>query len=291
MSVAPSDQNYSHEGIRKQIDNLVPHIAAVGATPLQQVTCTGGNQTFFNDMQNAVDCACPSEGPSSSLCRAIAAGDVLYQEPFSCMVDLIQNYANCGEDISSSKRQAAYKAFADVTGYKPMDLSKSFDALAQENKNLTNLNAFYIFVPIMILAIIMIWLMVGFGWFDWTAGLFFTVIVFIVLYTFAVMYRIHAHNIINNRSSALKTDAQNAQKNFENSIAYWPQGLFSVACAVTSTGTTGWTCNEVEPCPPCGVANTRATCGVRNFNVETDDDAPRRGRKKRVTRATRRFQD
>lgn len=290
MSDQRGERKYSHEEIRKQIDDIgTVGGPIVGDIGLLQITCTAGNQEFYDNMLNAIECGCGSEGPTSSLCKAIAAGDILYQEPFSCMVDLIQNYSNCDENIPSEKRQAAYKAFADVTGYKAFDLSKGFSTLEDETKKLLMLNSFYIFMPIFILIIIMIWLMVGFGWFDWAAGLFFTVIAFIVLYGFAVFYRINAHNIINNRSKQLLSDAEAAQANFENSIAYWPQGLFAVACAVTSTGTTGWTCNEVNPCPPCaGTARAPGTCGGAR-NLEADEEPRPRRRRAPLKRAGRTF--
>ena len=119
-------------------------------------------------------------------------------------------------------------------------------------------------MPIFILSLIAIWLMVGFSWFNWIVGLYLTVLTFVVLYAFAIFYRIHASDYLYNQNKKLQNDATNAQKNFENSIAYWPQGMFAVACAVTSTGTTGWVCNE-PACPPCSggpVPNTKSSgCG------------------------------
>jgi len=254
-----SGEQYSHEAIRKQIDGNVN----VGGPPVQQyqsslqvlqVTgCTGGDQELFDQMQRAAECACGSEGPGGGpLCAAIAVGQVVGQQPFSCMVDLINNYSSCDEDIPQSKRNAAYKAFSEVTGYRPANLNTIFDTVEDEFNALVNFNAFYMFAPTMVLLLIIIWLMVGFHWINWVIGLFFTVLVIVILYGFSILYRIHFQSYLRSRNKVIQNQATISQQSFENSIAYWPQGLFAAACAVTCDGTTGcWSCNENDDCPPC----------------------------------------
>ena len=101
MSTQSAEQ-YSHEAVRKQIDGNIN----VGGPPVQQypstlqmpqaTSCTGGDQQLFDQVQRAAECACASEGLNGGpLCAAIAAGQVVTQQPFSCMVDLINNYSSC----------------------------------------------------------------------------------------------------------------------------------------------------------------------------------------------------
>lgn len=161
--------------------------------------------------------------------------------PFSCMINLIKNYAYCGESISDDKVQAAYEAFVDVTGYKTADLNAAFNTIMETNEALLNFNVFYIFTPIFILILLAVWFMVGFSWINWVVGLFISGVAFIVLYGFAVFYRIQVQDYLDSQNNKLHGYVDTAQKNLENSVAYWPQGLFAVACAVTSDD---WKCNE-----------------------------------------------
>lgn len=233
----------------------IPIIDAPSGELLQVTGCTAGNQDMFNTMQMAVDCACSSEGPNASLCRAVIAGNIAFTEPFSSMIDLIQNDSNCGTNIPSQKRQQAYNAFSEVTGYKPINLSNSFNTISSTNKTIVNFTASYIFAPVFIVIIIAVWIMVGFGWFNWAIGIYLTGLAFIILYGFSILYRLHTDSFIDSQNTKLQNDAVNAQQNFANSIAYWPQGLFAVASAVNSTGSTGWLCNGPTSIQGCASGN------------------------------------
>ena len=147
---------------------------------------------------------------------------------------------------------------------------------------------------VVIVVLIIIWMMVGFHWINWVIGLFFTVLVIVILYGFSILYRIHFQNYLRSRNKVIQNQSTIAQQSFENSIAYWPQGLFAAACAVTCDGTTGcWSCNENDDCPPCnGVRPSRIrqssrVCGSPRVEEEDDDEEdepPRRVRGRRVQR-------
>ena len=297
---AQSGEHYSYGATRNQIGGDVN----IGGPPLQnyqshlqvlQVTgCTGGDQELFDEMQRAAECACGSEGPNGGpLCAALAAGEVVSQQPFSCMVDLINNYSNCDGDIPESKRKAAYKAFTDVTGYRPADLNSIFDTVDDEFVALVNFNAFYMFAPTMVLVLIIVWLMVGFRLINWVIGLFLTVLVIVILYGFSILYRIHFQSYLNSRTAEIQNQATLAQNSFENSIAYWPQGMFASACAVTCDDSGDcWSCNETNNCPPCTneprPSRLRRSSRSRPSSYVEDDEAdyedPEQVRRRRLQR-------
>lgn len=220
---------------------------------LQATGCTAGDITLYNQVERAVECAIATEGPNvGPLGQSVALAAVANQPPISCMVNLVTGpLADCDSEIPSDRRQAAYNAFSQVTGYRPIDLNRAFQNITAQEKQLLNFTALYIFLPMFLLSLIAIWLMVGFGWINWVIGLFLSVVVFIIIYGFSIAYRLHAQNFIATNGGQLERDAEAAQMNFQNSIAYWPQGLFAVACAVTATGGTGWSCNPVLDCPTC----------------------------------------
>lgn len=161
--------------------------------------------------------------------------------PFSCMYNLIQNHSNCNTFIPEDKRRKAYQAFSDVTGYKPLNLSSPLNTINEQNKKIANLTVVYLFLPIFIIIFVVTWLLVGFNWIDWIVGLYFIVFAFTILYVFSIFYRIHVNNYIDSTTSSINNYSTQAQENFENSIPYLPQGLYSIACAITGSE---WKCNE-----------------------------------------------
>lgn len=247
--------------MRNQLDNV-----NIGGPPLNnyprvvdnlQVTdCNTIDQDIFNQVQRSVECACSSETGGGLLCDAINAGKFIQNKPMSCMIDLLNNY--CGKTIPAAKRQEAFKAFSEVTGYKPADLNTIFTTFDDNLRALVNFNAFYMFAPTLILLLIIIWMMVGFKWMNWVLGLFFTVLVIVILYGFSIGYRVHFITYLDSRTQTIENATVEAQNSFENSIAYWPQGLFSAACAVTCDDGNCWSCrptpaptpgSNICPCP------------------------------------------
>lgn len=316
MSVQIGEQQYSQESMRDQTINkqngtTIGLYPIIGGPPipnleaLQATGCMGGDIDLYNSVQRAVECAIDSEGQNvGTLGQSVILAEAASQPPISCMMELVTGpYADCGEEIPSDRRQAAYDNFVAITGYRPINWNQTLNHLNAQQKTILNFNAFYIFFPIFLLSVIVIWLMVGFGWINWVVGLFFTGLVFIILYGFSMLYRIHAHSFLNQQNQQLQQDVTNAQRNFENSIAYWPQGLFSVACAVTATGDTrSWRCNEPGDCPDCPTVSSNkvsskssktvksvGVCGcAAKSKTETVEDAteiaPKLIRKRRVIR-------
>jgi len=218
---------------------------------LQVTGCTAGNLELYNQVQNAIDCTIGSEGPNvSSLGQAVLLADIANQPPVSCMLNLLKGqYSDCGTTIPSNLRKAAFDAFTEVTGFKSFNNNQAFNIINSDQKAIVNCTAFYFFIPMLILLFIGVSLLVGFSWINWVAGLFLIVLIFIILYGATIAYRIKLLGYLNTNNNQLQQDVTNTQNNFENSVAYWPQGLFAVACAITATGGTGsWSCNEVNPC-------------------------------------------
>ena len=225
-----------------------------GIPMLQATGCTEGDIALYKQVDHAINCAIVKDGSNvTSLGKSIVLTDIASKPPISCMIDLMTGpYVDCGAKIPNDKRKDAYNAFTEVTGLKPINLNNVLTNLNNQQKNILKFNAFYIFFPLFLLSVVAIWLMVGFSWFDWAVGMFLMGLIFIVLYGFSILYRMHAQSYLNDQNTILQNDATNAQNNFENSVAYWPQGLFATACAVTApTGGTGWICNETQDCQSC----------------------------------------
>jgi hypothetical protein len=149
---------------------------------------------------------------------------VLLSENISQMINALNNQS----EISVDKRRSAFDDFFRVTGYKPLELNQVLSTISTREKELLNINAFYIFFPVFLLSLFAIWLVAGLGWISWITGLFLTGLSFIILYGFSMLYRIHVQTFLDNNPE------ETFQSNFENSIAYWPQGLLAVVNSLTT---------------------------------------------------------
>jgi len=223
--------------------------------------------------------------------NASASCRTLNDVPFSCMTQLVQNYMTCDENIPAAKSKAAYNAFINVTGLKPIDWQNVFNILTGNQSNIANANALFIFLPILGVLLVIIWVMVIAGWIHWMTGIIASIFVFVALYGTSILYRIIMTNQSNSTNEILQKLAQQGQNNFQNSLPYWPQGFFAMACAITApTGTSGWECNEGEsgatgcPCRPCVPTSGNSTSGssfsspcsskISEICVPVDDKRP-----------------
>lgn len=237
------------------------------------MSCTGDQQELFNDVQAAIDCMCTgTTGQTASLCQSAALAALANEPPFSCMIDLLTGqYSDCGTTIPDEQRQAALAAFEKVTGWQPADLVAAFNTITSNQRSVLSYNAFYFCIPVLIILLVGVWMAFGYGVYNWIIALFLTVFVVVVMYGAAVFYRLQTQNFLANQSKTVIDNLQQAQDSLENSVAYWPQGLFAVACAVTaSTGTTGWQCNE-PGCVDCDT-NAQIIKGAKGLNLATQSE-------------------
>lgn len=231
--------------------------------PLQVTGCTAGNFDTYNTVEYAIECAIGSEGTNvGPLGKSVLLGEIASQPPISCMIDLITGpNSNCNTKIPSDRREAAFDAFRQVTNFTPVNVGGVFSEITDSQRNILNLTAFYIFFPTFLFVLVAIWLMVGFTWLTWPAGLFLSVLAFIILYGFALLYRTQVYSFLISQNQDWQNNASSFQANYQDSIAYWPQGLFAAACAV---GGTGWICNEINTTSK-DVLNKRG-CSTCNLN-------------------------
>lgn len=172
----------------------------------------------------------------------------------------------CGNEFTQEQKAAAYQAFTNTTGLKPFNYVSAADAEQDQSDRLFILNSFYFFIPVMILILIIIWIFVGTGRMAWAVGLFFSVLTIIILYGFSVAYRIAAENSYHRYYQGRRSAAQQAQQSYQDSVAYWFQGILAASCAITCQDdcdpTDCWTCNPVEP--DCGCTGNKScnTCRV-----------------------------
>lgn len=264
-------------------------------TQLQATGCTAGNYELYSAVERSIKCAIGSEGSNvGPLGKSLVLAEAVSKPPISCMIDIATG-SDCNTEISPDRRRAAYRAFTDVTGFQPANLGNLFAQVTNEQRNVLNMTAFYIFFPMFILILIGVWLMAGFDWIAWPVALFISVLAFILLYGFSMLYRMQVYNNLVSQDQIWKADAQAVQNNLANSVAYWPQGLFAVACAVTATGGTGWTCNEPGN-PQSDILPVRGTCTngacaqkgpSKQTTVEQTTEQVKSIRKRRATRRQR----
>lgn len=246
--------------------------------------CPPDTSTIFTNIKSSLECSCNlPENSNTPLCLALKSGQLLNTTPFKCMIDVIEKHSTCGTTLTPETKQAAYQAFTDVTGYKPLDMQTVFETLNKDTYTIVTYTAFYIFMPVLLLFLIIVWLMVGFQWIHWPLGIFITVLAFVVLYGFSIGYRINAQNYLNQQTEALKNLSISADENLKTTIAYLPQGQYAVACSIASNGNpNAWKCNK-QP-NNCNVNTKSCSGGVCNLADEdylSDETEPEETRRRR----------
>lgn len=229
---------------------------------------------MYERMQQAIDCVCGTTGTTSttgatgSLCQAVQASNLVNTAPFKSMIELITGpYSTCGAVIPPEQRQAAYDSFTSITGYTPPNLTKLVTVISNSQKNLANYTALYVFLILLTIAIIVLVMLVLVGVFTWSTGIILAVVAFLIIYSISLAYSFGAQRMINDQSSQILDAVTNEQSNFQNTVAYWPQGLFGIASALTATGTTGiWPCNTTS-------TNTSSTqvVGDKEFQLSSSN--------------------
>lgn len=138
--------------------------------------------------------------------------------------------------LTSEQKQAGFAAFSAATGFASPDFTTVFNQVIDQQQEIVNFTSYYMYAPTLLLSIIVIWLGVAYKWFNWVVGLFLTVLAIIVLYGFSVLYRFTAKTWLREQNQASLVVAQSLEKDFEDSVAFWPQALFDVSCAVVNAG-------------------------------------------------------
>lgn len=219
---------------------------------MQMAQC---DNTAFLQLQENITACCASEGSRENpICRAMTAGDIIYKRPIADMLEFINSYMTCREPLSPEQSQAAYDAFIAVTGWNPGYLQSIFTTLESQNENIALQSTIYLFAPIAIITLGIIWMMVGFGWMDWALAIYLTVLTLAILYICGLLYRINVENRLRSNGSAIRSQLAAANENLKQAIPMAIQGFFAMASAVsTIPPEKPWTCNPSTVC----VSNAR----------------------------------
>lgn len=226
---------------------------------------------LYDKVQDAVTQAIRADGAEAGpLAKAVIAGEDAHSLPQSCIgpyLDKIQ----CGRQLSEKQRCAALKAFESVTGYQPFDMGILVAAYTEQQIKMLNFIAYYIFIPLIIITLIVVWVLVGFGWIAWEAGFWYSVFVITILMIFKVGFSLHGQSWIKKQGQIIALAANQSQADFENAVAYFPAATYAVACAVNGDC---WNCD----CVVCG-SGSGETCGpCKDKKKHHDHDGNGNGR-------------
>jgi hypothetical protein len=236
--------------------------------------CGTETAQLYKDVQKSIDCVINDKSycvKPGSLAYAVKIPNI---KPISCMLDLLTgHFSDCNVNIPPEKLAEALNVFKSMTGYVPLNITKFFDDLQTHQISTLNFTAFYIFMPVLILTLLLILFMITYKFINWIDGLYLGVLALIVLYGFDILFRRQASTYIDNKLSMLEQDAINAQTNYENSISHWPQAFFGMACALTSKDGKAWTCNN--KCEPCFRPSNLKPCNKKKKHRKPCDTKPK----------------
>jgi len=189
--------------------------------------------SVFRETQcDVTNCCGNDNGSTNPLCQALKIGNMANSQPLSCILNLMEN----NPQLSKSQIEAGYKAFVDVTGYKPYENNN--DVVIQQEmvqKQMSYITSFYIYFPICIILLIAIWILVGYNVFPWTVGIILSIFLILIIFIFSAIYTYQFEQLILHNKSITQEEMQNIKEQYQQSIALWPQAMFSVICAITNT--------------------------------------------------------
>lgn len=162
---------------------------------------------------------------------------------------VIEQYSKDKISIPQDKAKDIIKSFEIITGYQPLNVETFFKSLTDEQKNLLNYNAFYFFLPVMLVFLIIIWIMVGFGYMNWMVGIYATLIIFMILYISSIFYRTRAQNYLSSQNINVINIVEATQRNFLESIPYWQRALSAISCLTDVNNNIEIIQPEIPPLP------------------------------------------
>jgi hypothetical protein len=235
-------------------------------------SCNADTYQLYDNVQKSVDCVLKNKS------KCVKAGSLAYSvniantKPISCMLDLLTgHYADCDVAIPLEKRREAFKTFQKITNYENADLINLYSDLKTHDNQLLSYDAFYMFMPTLILSLLVVLFLVLTNFVNWVDGLYLANIALIVLYGFAILYRRTASKYIDDNYDLLQAKVIFDRQNYVDNFAYWIQGFFAMACELTSNDGKGWTCNK--NCDPCFNPN-------KNCDKPIDDKSKEKKHKK-----------
>lgn len=191
--------------------------------------------------------------------------DNMNQEPFSCLYQIL-TYPNsvCGEKINKEALEAASKTFQDVTNFSYNDL---ITLLKRENKEnyMVQLNNLFFFIPMFLLVIIFSLVLFFMGSINWVVMVYLVTISFIGLYFLSYAYRTILFDLFSKENKKISNSLEKWNETYQNSIAYLPQALAAVSCAVVNKDNP-WKCNN--PCQTGTTIETRNNSNKKNEKVK-----------------------
>jgi len=107
-------------------------------------------------------------------------------------------------------------------------MTQTFETINQNDQRILDFLLFYIFFPMIIISIIVIWIVVGFGWIDWPLGLFLSMFITLIIYSFSIGYRLQSQKLMEFNRDNLSHNLQSIQSNISSSIPHLSQGLLNM---------------------------------------------------------------
>jgi hypothetical protein len=180
--------------------------------------------------------------------------DLTQIEPYSCLFEILKlPYSVCDEKIDQKALEAANNAFESITGFNYDGL---LETITRTNKEFYQyqISNLFLFVPMFLIVVLVALIFVLLGHINWIAGAFMIVIGFLVIYYLSYSYRTIIVDLNDKENKRIKESLEAWKMQYQNSLAYLPQAIAAIACAVVKNGSEdAWKCNP----KPCKVLNEK----------------------------------
>lgn len=170
--------------------------------------------------------------------------------PLSCMINLIDNYMNCNQKFPEDKLTAAYNAYIKTLNINPPNQEAFINSIRSKILSANEFISIYIFALLgFIVLVLIVTIFVASGK-SLGPAMYLALTVLMIIYSANITYRLYWRSKNIESFDDLVTNAQKDDKAYKDSIAYMPQALMAVACAITcdqqSNPKDCWSCTQIE---------------------------------------------
>lgn len=159
--------------------------------------------------------------------------DKLSRKPYTCLINLIEKYPSFTNKIPDDIAKEAFDSYKNTTGVDRATVIKNLlSAFNNDTSKLTIVNTIFIFIPLALMLLIVIWVLFASNALSLGVSLFLSVFILLIIYTFCVVYRLIIYNNLTT-SIDFSNYVDQLNESERNNVLYFAQGLLTAACKIS----------------------------------------------------------
>jgi uncharacterized membrane protein len=162
--------------------------------------------------------------------------NALGRPPVSCLLDLVANHLSCNQPVDLGKLKTAWDTFLQNSGLHLPSVGTATSYATELAQRLGGLFSLFMYLPLFILGIFVIWGLVGLRKIGWGLGFFLTILLVFFLYLMTVLFRYTIEQIIVRVVNYVQNYANKHSGEIKSVLSKAPAAALSAVCTYTGHG-------------------------------------------------------